>query len=203
MILTAYPLALQIRRWIKPTILNGIFYDHALSKPLPTMNSPFALIFLALQQRISSQVPTIRHIDQELGQLKSPRPPVAWPCVLTDFEDFVFENLSRNVQTARGTVVLRLAVAPHGPTAHITPSPHLENAIDYLELEWQLNKAIHAWAPGTSFGRLMRTSVTTQKGTGPYRVRELRYAIAYEDYSAMEQPGYAPAAINVNSEILL
>ena len=35
------------------------------------MNSPFANIFLALQAYIQANVPAIKYIDQDLGQLKS------------------------------------------------------------------------------------------------------------------------------------
>ena len=86
------------------------------------MNAPFANIFLAIQQRIAATVPAITYIDQDLGQLNSNgRPPVSWPCALIDFENFRFENLGENVQTAEGLVVLRLGFAPHSNSSQATP----------------------------------------------------------------------------------
>ncbi len=168
------------------------------------MNSPFANIFLALQQRIKEQLTTVAYIDQDLGQLKSgTRPPVSWPCVLIDFEEFDFENLGENVQTAKGTIVLRLGFAPSSNSSQVTPSPYLEQALRYYDLEWSLHKAVQGWAPADDLGGLIRTSATTQQRADKYRVRELRYSIAFEDYSTKYQQQYAPATIIVNEEIAI
>jgi hypothetical protein len=166
------------------------------------MNSPFANIFLAIQQRILTEVPAITYIDQDLGQLKAnSRPPVSWPCVLIDLEDFDFENLGENVQTAKGTVVLRLGFAPHSGSTQFTPPSYRQQAIGYYDLEWLLHKAIQGWAPADDMGGLIRTSVGTQKRTDNYRVRELRYSIAFEDYSTKPQQQYAPATLVVTEQI--
>src|ERR1700749_2803202 len=135
------------------------------------MNSPFANIFLAIQQRIQSDVTSVTYIDQDLGQLKtSTRPPVSWPCVLIDFEDFNFDNLGQNVQTAKGTVVLRLGFAPYSNSSQITPLRYLQQAIGYYDIEWSLHKVLQGWSPGDDYGSLIRTSATTQKRTDNYRV---------------------------------
>jgi hypothetical protein len=168
------------------------------------MDSPFANIFLAIQQRIQATVSAIAYINQDLGQLKaSTRPPVSWPCVLVDFEDFSFDNLAENVQTAKGIVVLRLGFAPHSSSSQVTPGTYLQKAIGYYDIEWQLHKAVQGWAPGNDYGSLCRTSAITQKRTDNYRVRELRYSMAFEDYSTKWQQQYAPATLVVADEILL
>lgn len=168
------------------------------------MNSPFANIFMAVQQRIQANVSTIAYIDQDLGQLKSGvRPPVAWPCALIDFEDFDFENLGENVQTATGTVVLRLAFAPYSKSSQVTPTAYLQQAIGYYDIEWALHLALQGWAPGADFGRLIRTRASTQKRNDNYRVRELRYSIAFEDYSTKIQQQLASASLVVNESITL
>lgn len=166
------------------------------------MNSPFAKIFMSVQQRISSELPAIKYIDQELGQLKAgTRPPVSWPCVLIDFEDFDFENLSENVQTSKGTIVVRLGFQPYSNSSQITPAPVIEQAISYYDLEWEMHKVLQGWAPDNDFGSLCRVSVTTQKRSDNYRVRELRYSIAFEDYSAKYVQQYAPATLVVTHEL--
>ena len=168
------------------------------------MNSPFANIFMALQQRIQSQVSAITYIDQDLGQLKTTsRPPVSWPCVLIDFEDFTFDNMGDNVQTAKGIVVLRLGFAPFSNSSQFTPTTYLRQSISYYDLEWTLHKAMQGWAPGDDFGSLNRSAASTQKRNDNYRVRELRYSIAFEDYSTKVQQQYASPLIVVNEEIEL
>jgi hypothetical protein len=190
-------------------IINNFLPIFRLYQPInnstvTNMNSPFANIFLAVQQHIQTSVSGINYIDQDLGQLKSNvRPPVSWPCVLIDFEDFGFDNMGENVQTAKGNVVLRLGFAPYSNSSQVTPSPYIQQAIGYYDIEWSLHLAMQGWSPGDDFGRLIRTGATTQKRTDNYRVRELRYSIAFEDYSTKTQLGMAPATITVNDEMEL
>ena len=168
------------------------------------MNSPFANIFLALQQQIQTRVPVVTYIDQDLGQLKSGvRLPVSWPCVLIDFEDFNYDNMGENVQVAKGTVVLRLGFAPYSNSSQATPSPYLQQAISYYDIEWDLHKIIQGWSPGDDYGHLMRISTLTQKRTDNYRVRELRYSLTFEDYSTKSPQQYAPATLVVADQINL
>ena len=166
------------------------------------MNSPFANIFLAIQQQIQTSVPSITYIDQDLGQLRiGARPPVLWPCALIDFEDFSFDNMGDNVQVAKGTVVIRLGFAPYSSSAQTTPSPYLQQSVGYYDTEWAVHKALQGWAPGEDYGSLIRTNATTQKRTDSYRVREIRYTTTFEDYSTKPVQQYARPALIVTEEI--
>jgi hypothetical protein len=183
---------------------NSTFYFDFLIFFL-TMNSPFANLFLALQEQATAHVPEIVHIDQELGQLNSKnRPPVSWPCLLIDFEDFRFKNLSENVQTAKGIIVLRLGFAQFSASSASVPAGYKEKAIGYYDIEWKLHKALQGWAPpGNEFGSLCRTSAVTQERADGYRVRELRYKIAFDDYSTKLEQLYAPATLVVDDVMAL
>ncbi len=167
------------------------------------MNAPFANLFLAIQQQIATEVPDVTHIAHDLGQLSDKRrPPVSWPCVLIDFEDFRFSNLSENVQTAKGTVLIKLGFAPHSNTTHTTPEAYLHKAIGYYDIEWQMHKALQGWSPADElFGSLSRHSVTTARRTDGYRVRELRYTISFDDYSTKPVQQYAAATLVVGTEL--
>ena len=163
------------------------------------MTSPFANLFLAIQQRIASGVTGIKHIAHDLGQLSAKgRPPVSWPCVLIDFEDFTFSNLGENVQTAKGTVLIKLGFAPHSPTAQDTPDEYRNTAISYYDLEWELHKSLQGWSPDAEeYGSLARTTATTQRRTDSYRIRELRYSIAFDDYSTKHELQWVPVELVV------
>jgi len=171
------------------------------------MNSPFANLFLAIQQHIQDNITAINYIDQDLGQLKNDRntvrPSVTFPCALIDFEDFNFESLAENAQTAKGTIVLRLGFAPFSNSSQSTPTNYIESAISYYDIEWDLHKALHGWSPGTDLGYLTRTSVCTQKRSDTIRVREIRYSLAFEDYSTANtiQQVTVPAAITPQIQI--
>lgn len=168
------------------------------------MNSPFAQIFLALQQHIATNAAAIKYTDQDLGQLKpGSRPPVSWPCVLIDFEDFNFSDLGQNVQAATGVVVIRLGFQPISNSSQATPTAYLQQAIGYYDIEWALHTALQGWSPGDAFGRFCRVSAGTQKRNDSYRVREIRYSLAFEDYSTQYLPGMAHPAVVISDEIVL
>lgn len=164
------------------------------------MKAPFSDLFMAIQQRIAHDAPSIVHIAHEHGQLNTKgRPPVSWPCVLIDFEDFKFSNLSEYVQMASGTVVIKLGFAPQSPTTQGTPDPYKLSALSYYSIESELHLALHGWSPvEDECGSLCRVSATTQKRTDMYRVRELRYSITFDDYSTKPEQAYAPAELVVS-----
>jgi len=166
------------------------------------MNSPFANIFLALQQHVQDTVTGIRHIDQDLGQLRTgSRPPVAWPCLLIDFEAFTFGNMATDVQTANGTITFRIGFPPFSNSGQGTPTQYVKQAIAFYDLEWDLHRALQGWSPGDDYGHLSRISAATEKRTDHYRVRELRYSLAFEDYSTKDQQIMAPTALDLECEI--
>lgn len=163
------------------------------------MNSVFAGIYLATQQLLKEHAPFIKHTDQDLGQLKSVRPPVAWPCVLIDTETFEFESLGENVQVGNGVIVFRLGFAPYSNSAGATPGTSKELALGYYEMEHQLHQLLQGWQPGSHTGKLNRISVTTQKRNDNYRVREMRYSLAFEDRST--QNGRELKAATIDLEV--
>jgi hypothetical protein len=152
------------------------------------MNSIFANVFLAIQQRIQNEIPDFVYIDQDLGQLKndSPaRPNVAFPCALIDFEEFYFDNISENAQLANGTVVLKLGFAPFSNSSQSTPLNYIQSALSYYDLEWTLHNTMQGWSPTDDSGYLIRKEVCTQKRYDTLRVREIRYRLTFEDYSTV------------------
>ena len=165
------------------------------------MNAPFANIFTSLQARVQSKVPAIAYVDQELGQLNATRPPVSWPCLLVDFEEFEFTCIAENVQAAKGTIVLRLGFMPLSASSQATPSAYRERSLNYYDIEWQLHKAMQGWSPGVDFGSMNRISATTQRRKDGYRVRELSYSIAFEDYSTKRVIRFVPAGIVITEDI--
>jgi hypothetical protein len=170
------------------------------------MTSPFAQIFLALQERITEEVPEIIYIDMDYGQLESrERPEVAFPAVLIDFPDWAFTDLSNLVQQAEGTVVLKLATDPFSSTSNITPDTYKEDALNILELEYRLYKAMEGWRPGTGIGPLGRIRIHSNNRRPGLKVRELTFSCAFQDFSAKRQQTIiaAPPAITTNLEIQL
>lgn len=171
------------------------------------MNSPFVNLFLSIRQQIIDNVPDIVYVDQDFGQLNGNkagmRPAVNFPCILIDFEDFNYKNLSNNVQTVFGIVVLKLGFAPHSPSMQTTPDAYLKKAINFYDLEYSINEILQGWFAGDAFGSLYRENVITQKRNDTIRVREIRYSIAFEDYSTQYKAKMQNVLAEITEEIVL
>ncbi len=165
------------------------------------MNSPFANMLSEIMARIKSQLPDVRYINADLGQLDfyETRPAVSFPCVLIDFENFTFAHQGEACQMAEGTVKVRLAHTPFSNSSSINDTEVREKALSYLDTEYRLNRALHAWQ-GESFGYLMRVAADTEKREDDIRVRELRYTTCFQDNSA--SPTYTPLPLDTTANMV-
>lgn len=179
------------------------------------MNSPFSLLFLALQARIAAittgdpATPAFKFIDQDLGQLEmhngDNRPPVLWPCALIDIDEATFENLSDNSQAGVIKVCIRIGFPPYSATSAATPATYRNKALAYYELEQALHTMLHGWYPSIvqvteteqadlsdTIGHLIRTTAVTERRSDIIRVRALTYTISMDDYSTQQLPTPTP-----------
>jgi hypothetical protein len=169
------------------------------------MNSAFANLFLLLQQRVQDNVPAITYIDQDLGQLNPDSEgtfPVTFPCLLIDFEDFNFNDLSENVQTASGTVLFKLGFSSYSSSAQSAPEESKEAALNFYDIEWDLHKTLQGWDAGDYYGHLDRSNAKTEYRNDLLRVRELRYTLSFEDYSTKYEQLTTPAVVDIDPEIV-
>jgi hypothetical protein len=161
------------------------------------MESYFASLYLDLQERIKTEVPEIEWIEQDFGQdaFDKWRPNVAFPAVLIDFPEALYENLAGIGQTATVTVTLRLLVAPFEQSYDDAPIEVKQMALQFFELEQKLIHAIHGWQPRTPSPQgemaggevytqpLIRTRITSNNRNDiGLRIRELQFTTAYQEY---------------------
>lgn len=171
------------------------------------MNSPFALLFLAMQQRIGtiadpdSGDPLFAFIDQDHGQLEhtiSGLPPVSFPCALIDIEDVDFTDIADNVQKAVLKISIRVGFAPYSSSSGLTPDEWKLRALAFYEQEQALHLALQGWSPGVvtltetplvtadlsdTFGHFIRTQAQSERRVDTLRIRRLTYTISMDDYS--------------------
>lgn len=167
--------------------------------------SPKATLFQALIERITTQVPTIRFVDQDWGQLENygtGKPPVSWPCALVDMAEFAYTEIGGvNRQSATGFVQIRLAQVQWSPSNSLAPTAIRQKAIEYYETEQALHEALQGWAP-TGFSRMLRRTGQLEQRDDDIRVLVLRYYISYDDstaqykYTAVPRPD---ASIGIES----
>lgn len=150
------------------------------------LNSPEANLLKGIIEIIKS-VTEIRFISQDIGQLENYeiRPSVSWPCCLIDIEEGRYSDAGDQlIQHAEKTVTLRLGVVKYSDVHQLTPDTVMEQALQYLEIENKLYKALHGKSvPG--FGKFMRVLDVTEKRDDDIRVRIIKFSVAYQDTSAM------------------
>lgn len=150
------------------------------------MNSPFANIYLALIAQLQTNVPELQWIDHDLGQLEAydgDRPPVAWPCLLIDFNETSFEQRQRH-QDAEMLITLRLAHDQYQQTHAEVPEYVQQQALQYYEVEYKVHQALQAQGLSLLVNPLIRVSATTEKRENDnFRVRRLVYKATFVDAS--------------------
>lgn len=148
--------------------------------------SPEANLYTAIIERITAEVPEIRYIDLDLGQLENYeiRPAVAWPCMLIDLDESKYSDAGSKLhQLADCMITIRLGVVKYTDSNNLTPTNIRPNALKYFELENKVFKALHGWAaPG--FNRLLRVGGGTEKRDDDIRVRVSRYSYTFTDTTA-------------------
>lgn len=150
------------------------------------LQSVFAQLYLALESFIEINVPEVRWIDQDLGQLEyyKERPAVNFPCVLIEFPQATYKEEGQHTQWADITVQIRLALDPLA-TANFEAPEHIKAmALEFYELEHKLVQQLAYFEADGKIQPLNRMSAVTEKREDMYRVRELMFTTATEDYVA-------------------
>ena len=151
----------------------------------------FSQAYLSIVARIKEEVPDIKWIDLDIGQLEqdTDRPAVQFPCLLVDFLDTTYDELGQLVETGKSTVQLRLGFAPFSATNSATPVNYQEKALFYFELENKVFIALHGWSlvygENTISQPLVRKRAATEQRDDTYRVRVMQFTTDFEDDGAM------------------
>jgi hypothetical protein len=153
------------------------------------LQSFFGQFFTALQNRITAQVPAVRWVDQDLGQLEhyDIRPAVSFPCVLLDFTETTYDQEGNQVQFGTATVQVRIGFPAFSPSNNTTPTSAKEMALQFWEQEMAVYQALQGWNPADLCQPLTRTTAITEKREDAIRVRVLLFTTAFKDASAAPQ----------------
>ena len=117
------------------------------------MESFFAQMYLDIQERIKTEVPEIRWIEQDFGQevYDQWRPNVDFPAALIDFPDATYEAQSGTGQFATTQIGIRLFFAPFCQSYEAAPVEVKQEALQYFEVEQKVVNALHGWEPAGGY----------------------------------------------------
>lgn len=166
-------------------------------------NSPFANLYLKVMARLLEQVPELRYIDQDMGQLEhyEIRPAVSFPCALIEVDEFDFSEVGSQLrQIGEGFVIIRLGTPAFSPANNLAPAAVREKALDYYNVEEKIYQALHGWN-ADGFSKLLRRKSKREERNDTIKVRVMVFATSFDDDTA--QPVYTklprPAAIINNN----
>jgi len=143
----------------------------------------FSKIVLDLENRILSEVPEIKCIGQDLGQLTSSEDHsshnIAFPAVFIEFTDSKYSNLATHHQLGEISLNIQFITETHLQMEHqLAQTKNRE----YLEIENKLHQALQGWSLDY-FSDLSRLQIQSENKTDMgLRLRSMIYTTEYEDY---------------------
>jgi hypothetical protein len=138
-------------------------------------------IFIDICTRLETQVPELRWIDWDEGQLdmQVERPAVAFPACLLDIVYAGCDDLTDTIQLVRANIPLRVAFMPSGATN--TKSGVRNLAMATFAILDKIHEALQGWHNEGSFTILTRTSATRERRRDGLKVYRLNYSTTFQD----------------------
>lgn len=163
------------------------------------------ILFKSISERLSTEVPELRWIDWEQGQIDTNMEssyPVQFPAVLIDFPSISWQSIKQGIQD--GEVTLQVRVIFDVYEDFNTESPNRDLALGRLKLINKIHKALHNFSGNilqnngiyedTHFNSLERTSTSSEQRDDGLKVINMFYITLLRDKSGMKD--YATTTIN-------
>jgi len=168
------------------------------------MTNYFADLFLAISDRIKEEVPEIKWIDQDFGQLEvfEMRPSVDFPCALIDFPNATYSQLLELGQMGDVTIMVRLGFAPFSTSNSAAPLEVREKAMEYYQIEQKVFQALHGWDTEFTDKLIRMAADTEQRDKDGLRVRILTFTTTYHDLSMVPVKVKRSASLNIQKDIV-
>lgn len=140
-------------------------------------------LFIAVCDRIEAEVPEIRWVDADMGQLNTSgtRPPVTFPCCLVDMRYPRCDNHQAGKQLVHVQFSLRIAFAGCGTAATAAPAKVREQALGCLDTLERIHAAMQWWNYGRRINPFQRVSVVPERRTDGLKVYNVIYDSAFMD----------------------
>lgn len=104
-------------------------------------------IYTAVMAQLKKEVPAIRWIDWDKGQLKSKgRPSVAFPCALLGIHIAGASDITPTIQHCNAIVRIRLGFDQPMKTDSSTPPEHLSKALESYDVIADVYKALQGFS---------------------------------------------------------
>lgn len=143
-------------------------------------------IITQIQKRLSTEVPKLKYIAQDWGQLDlyADFPPVKFPCALVDITDAQYSNVGHNVQEAQLSITITVADLSNHVSLLATSAQAHDRAMLIFGLMTAIHWALHGWSGDKDYAKLVRTSMGRQIRDDGARLRTINFTTTWWDQSA-------------------
>lgn len=141
-------------------------------------------LFQSIQARLKAEVPELRWIDMDKGQLDYyDKPPVSFPCALISVQLPRTVDLGAKKQKCDALVVIRLGFDFSGNTSQITPDAAMNKSLQYFDLAEKVYEALQGYQEST-YNTLSRQSLREEKRPDMIKVVNIPFSTSFVDFRA-------------------
>jgi len=155
-------------------------------------------IFTEVLSRLS-QIPELRFVGEDWGQLNFEHPPVNFPCALIDLYEVDYSDAGRNLQKADAKLVISVADILYDGITAFNPQNVNERAFAVFGIMEKVNSLIHGY--GNEYhSKFSRKKIKKMEREDSVREFRMIYEFRFEDETVVpELTGYpVPPNITVN-----
>lgn len=140
-------------------------------------------LITAVMTRLKEQVPALRWIDLNIGQMATENPPVDYPCALIDIPTGDYSDASQGMQLGKLTLEVELYFIIRTPASMAAPEKLRNQALEHFDIAAEVYRALQGFG-GETFTGLTRIRSTRDKEYYP-RCFRLTFVCGTKDISAM------------------
>lgn len=134
-------------------------------------------IFLTIQTQLQSEVPELKYIDKDWGQLKYDQPPVKFPCALIDITNVNYSQMGRGYQKADADIIITIANMKLIRSSAMAPSKI--DSYDTIDILESVHQALQLFSDGQKFQPLQRTNLKKIFNDKDAEVYAMNYKTAF------------------------
>lgn len=141
-------------------------------------------IFVGLCDYLEKEVPELRWIDEDEGQLNTQqgaRPPVDYPCCLIDINYPNCQDITETEQIVTCSITLKIAFQPIGETNNKAPQYIRNRALERLSIVEKVHTALQGWSANGKISPVSRRSARPSALANRVKLYTVVYDTTFEE----------------------
>lgn len=129
------------------------------------------------------QVPQLRYIDLDTGQLMAEKPPIVYPAALIEIDLPQSEDIGGNIQRCNVNFSIRIVTKAFHETNANAPTSVIKSSLEWLRLQNEIYKKLQGYGDANFYPFSRRSGKNEFMRTG-LKTFALRFETSYHDHSA-------------------